>query len=151
MMALTSLLGGCVPVPILPSDRFLITDERIRSIQPGQTTRTDVLLMLADPYSRGEQDTSFVYRWVKGGGGVGGLLGLPGAVAAGHYVTERCHDLAIQFDGAGRVARLKVFEGKALGRSDFGLARGDSSSARGNTHCDPGLADAVESWLKETP
>lgn len=150
-VALVLALAGCIAVPVPPSARFVVPDERLRAIQAGQTTRTDVLLMLADPHARGERDAHFVYRWVEGEGGVGYLFGYPGPIGGGSYVTERCHDLVIQFDAGGRVARSTVFVGAPVPRSRFGVGRGGEVERRDDIRCDPQLDAAVASWLKQGP
>lgn len=150
-LALAVALSACVmPVPITSSERFVVTEENLRAIQPGVSTRADVLLMLADPDKRGQDDAYFIYRWLKASGGMGYVVAIPYPVSGGSNVTESCHDLVIRFGADGRVSRSGVFDGKGLDRPDFSLRRSAIRARR--THavtCDPELPKAAEDWLKE--
>jgi outer membrane protein assembly factor BamE (lipoprotein component of BamABCDE complex) len=48
---------------ILTSEGGIITDKLITSLKEGETTREDVLLLLGEPFQRGEQDRYFIYYW----------------------------------------------------------------------------------------
>jgi len=65
LVTLTTLgSSGCIIIPT-PSHGGvgLITKETIESIEPGKTTRADILLRLGDPAERLEEDRLFKYTW----------------------------------------------------------------------------------------
>jgi hypothetical protein len=151
-VALTAALSGCIaPLPITARERYLIPEESLRAIHPGQSTREDILLMFADPDTRGDRDAYFIYQWVKASGGIGFVVAVPYPVAGGSNVAESCHNLVIEFGADGRVTRSRVFDGKALDKPDVSLGqRIRRTRSSGSIKCDPELARAVAAWLKET-
>ena len=144
------LLSACVVIPIPNPNDFVgthkgVPDSVVRGIQPGTTTRADILLQLSEPWIRGTDDGYFVYSWVEslGGGGavaalliypVGGLVG--GVVDAGF----KCHCLVIQFSDLGRVERITVFSeaGAAVDMTVFPCP-------------DEEMLDAIQQWLAQSP
>ena len=143
------LLTGC-PVPIPGSVRGEIRDETIRRIEPGATTRADVLLLLGDPDQRMENDSAFAFSWWQGYGGaifIGPFRGYPGGATAG----EGCHALAIQFTSDGTVARTNVFHGRTSvsGAAWFFPGVGTESGS-GTRICTPyEFSDEIKAWLDE--
>jgi len=102
LLVLTGVgLGGCILIPT-PSvvGYSVITDKTIESLEPGKTTRADVLLKLGEPGERLEDDRIFVYHWEQVAGfGIG-----PTALTNDHY-------LALEFGPDKRLKRVKEFSG----------------------------------------
>lgn len=69
------LLQACFYVPTaehgLMAGRAMIRDNDIESLEPGVTTRTDVLLAFGSPSERLDDDRIYCYDWVR----VQGLIG----------------------------------------------------------------------------
>jgi len=105
LLVLTGVgLGGCILIPT-PSvvGYSVITDKTIESLEPGKTTRADVLLKLGEPGERLENDRIFVYHWEQVAGfGIG-----PTALTNDHY-------LALEFGPDKRLKRVKEFSGDWL-------------------------------------
>jgi hypothetical protein len=101
------LLGGCIPLPILPHDTVLrtnITGKLTPDIVAGQTTRADLLLALGEPDGAGPHDAWLAWTAGRSTGGVAGLFGGPGGgagIIGFHGVQYR--RLLARFDTAGRV------------------------------------------------
>ena len=109
LLVLTGVgLSGCVLIPT-PSvvGYSVITDKTIESLEPGKTTRADVLLKLGEPGERMEDDRIFVYHWeqVTGFGMVPTALG--GTITNDHY-------LGLEFGPNNRLKRVKEFSGDWL-------------------------------------
>lgn len=144
------LLGACVVIPMPNPNDFVgthkgVPDSVVRGIQPGTTTRADILLQLSEPWIRGTGDGYFVYSWVEslgGGGAVAALLIYPvGGLVGGVVETGlKCHCLVIQFSDLGQVERLTVLsdEGTAVDVTVFPC---------------PGkrLQEAIQQWLAQSP
>ena len=97
-------LSGCFLIPT-PSvvGYSVITDKSIESLEPGKTTRADVLLKLGEPGERLEGDRIFVYHWVH----VTGFGVMPtdmGTITHDHY-------LGLEFGPDNRLKRVKEFSG----------------------------------------
>ena len=62
-------LIGCLYIPMaehgLLSGRAMIRQADIDALEPGKTTRADVLLKFGDPAERFDDDEYFCYRWVR--------------------------------------------------------------------------------------
>ncbi len=109
LLVLTGVgLSGCILIPT-PSvvDYSVITNKTIESLEPGKTTRADVLLKLGEPGERLEDDRIFVYHWkqVAGFGMVPTALG--GSMTNDHY-------LSLEFGPDNRLKRVKEFSGDWL-------------------------------------
>jgi hypothetical protein len=102
LLVLTGVgLGGCILIPT-PSvvGYSVITDKTIESLEPGKTTRADVLLKLGEPGERLENDRIFVYHWEQVAGfGIG-----PTSLTNDHY-------LGLEFGPDKRLKRVKEFSG----------------------------------------
>ena len=102
LLVLTGVgLGGCILIPT-PSvvGYSVITDKTIESLEPGKTTRADVLLKLGEPGERLEDDRIFVYHWEQVAGfGIG-----PTSLTNNHY-------LSLEFGPDKRLKRVKEFSG----------------------------------------
>jgi len=106
------LLAACVVIPTeFVGTHKGVPDAVVRGIQPGTTTRADILLQLSEPWTRGTGDGYFVYSWVEslgGGAAVGGVFPIVGLVGGVVETGFRCHCLAIQFGDLGQVERVTV-------------------------------------------
>lgn len=100
-----ALAAGCIIVPTPPIAVDGIPQARIDALEPGVTTRADVLLAFGDPTLRLENDRYFAYDWgvVRFAGAVGGF---PQAYP---FAIPDSHRLAIEFSEDGRILRLKLF------------------------------------------
>jgi len=142
-------LSGCVPIPYGPIAYNRITEESIQAIHSKTSTRADVLLTLADPTVRGEQDGYFIYDWAQGHGGlvlvfVGGYGAGAAAIAAG---ASSCNSLVVKFTPDGHVDRVKQFLGKSKSVADFGV---ETDPPGRNSKCgDPEMQEAIDAWLRE--
>ena len=132
-LAATVQTACVVPVPPLGAAHE-VTEQSIAEIKPGISTRADVLLLLADPPIRGEEDRYFVYFWERTRGGVLVIFYMPIFSA----VARSCHWLALAFAPDGVVAKLRMFHGDAQlnPASDFCSA-------------DSPLKTQLETWLAE--
>lgn len=92
-----------MPIPPIGVDE--ITPETLGRLQPGKTTRVDVLMSLGDPTRRLEADRFFVYDWSEKHWML--VIGAPLRGAVGTFGDT--HRLAIEFSESGRIARLKQF------------------------------------------
>jgi outer membrane protein assembly factor BamE (lipoprotein component of BamABCDE complex) len=81
-----------------------ITNKTIESLEPGKTTRADVLLKLGEPGERLKNDRIFVYHWqqVASFGMIPTALG--GSMTNDHY-------LAFEFGPDNQLKRVKEFSG----------------------------------------
>ena len=99
------VLSGCVLIPT-PSvvGHSVIPDKTVESLEPGKTTRADVLLKLGEPSERLENDRVFVYHW-KQEAGIGMIpTALGGTITNDHY-------LGLEFGADNRLKRVKEFGG----------------------------------------
>lgn len=114
---LLTSIAGCILVPTPPIGINEIPAEQLKAVQPGRTTRTDVLMALGVPDERLREDRVFIYRWnrLRAVGGIGGAgAGVPIAI-------DDRFAFAIEFDREGRVIRAGDFS--AFRDEDFRLAR----------------------------
>ncbi len=98
-------LGGCILIPTPSVVGYSeITNKTIESLEPGKTTRADVLLILGEPGERLENDRIFVYHWkqVAGFGMIPTALG--GSMTNDHY-------LALEFGSDNRLKQVKEISG----------------------------------------
>lgn len=142
-------LSGCFPIPYGPIAYNKIPEESIQAIHSKTSTRADVLLTLADPTVRGEQDGYFVYDWAQGHGGVvlafvGGYGSGGAAIAVG---ASSCNSLVIKFTPDGHVDRVKQFLGKSKSATGLGV---EVDAPGRNIRCgDPEMQEAIDAWLRE--
>ncbi|HMK14382.1 MAG TPA: hypothetical protein VK460_05155 [Burkholderiales bacterium] len=105
LLVLTGVeLGGCmfIPTPSV-SGYSVITDKTINSLEPGKTTRADILLKLGEPGERLGDDRIFVYHWEQ----VAGIGMVPTSLTNDHY-------LALEIGPDNRLKRVKEFSGDWL-------------------------------------
>lgn len=104
-----AVISSCVYIPtpehFLVSERAVISNKAIKSLEPGKTTRAEVLLLFGDPTSRYDQDRFFVYSWEL----IHGYLlvyqvGLAGGGTKLHY-------LCCEFTPENLLRRFKHFKG----------------------------------------
>jgi outer membrane protein assembly factor BamE (lipoprotein component of BamABCDE complex) len=105
-MALCLLLNtGCLYIPLpehaatgaRSTGSSKVTPEIVSSLQPGRSTRTDVLLLLGKPEERHEADRFLIYRWSAVTGMV--AVGVPGGGGATDVVTDYAYCLEFSEDG----------------------------------------------------
>lgn len=104
LLVLTGVvLSGCIliPTPSVAGYR-VIPDKTIESLEPGKTTRADVLLKLGEPGERLEDDRIFVYHWEQ----VAGFGMIP--TALGGSITNDYY-LGLEFGPDNRLKRVKEF------------------------------------------
>jgi hypothetical protein len=149
LLGLCAALVACVPIPIAGSASREIPEAARVTIEPGRTTRADVLLTLAEPDVRGDDDRYFLYATSQSRGGVVLVmvlpyLPLPVAAVSG----ESCAYLAIVFDAKGTVARVRGFQGEthAEGRT---ILDASGIEAIGTCRTDARLRQAIQDWLAE--
>ena len=143
-------LSGCLPIPYPPYAENRISEETLQAIQPRLSTRSDVLLLLADPTVRGKEDAYFVYEWMQGHGGLifvaaAGYTGVPVADVG----SGSCNRFAIKFAPDGRVERTRQFLGKA---KVAGTTLLDKNAKLIDSACsDPDLSAAIDAWVEMEP
>lgn len=151
LLAASTLVVGCVPVPIAPMSHREITDESLRQLQPMISTRADVLLALGDPTVRGQgefDDSYFIYDWGRFHGGlVLVLVGYNAIVPAGGVGSGSCNSLAIQFTTNGNVARIGRFAGKAEVSGGLVVDLKEPNQSDGSCD-DAALREAIRAWLE---
>src|SRR5271168_2510161 len=118
------ILHGCLilPIPVprssgpVAGSRAEVSKTLPEQVKAGETTRTDVLLLLGEPDGRGDLDRWFTYGSRVGRGGVGWeLLWMvgPGYGGTGGTIKlddwEKVRRATIQFNAAGVVSQV-VFE-----------------------------------------
>jgi hypothetical protein len=144
LIGLVALATGCIPIPVPGWSSGEIPSDSVRAIEPWKTTRTDVLLMLADPEERLMSDDCFIYRWEENRGGVMIFAGVPMAVPVAGMKGDACHKLVIQFAPSGYVAKVRVFEGNTSITGWFMGAEGPSTG----TCSDPELSRRIKEWVE---
>jgi hypothetical protein len=151
LLAASSLVAGCLPVPITPMMFGEITQESLQALQPMSSTRADVLLALGDPTVRGQadfEDSYFIYDWGRFHGGVVlVLVGYNAILPAGGVGSGSCRSVAIQFTESGHVARIGRFSGEAEVSSGLMIDFKIPSSPDGSCD-DAALREAIRTWLE---
>jgi len=96
------------------------SQDLVLRIEPGVTTRTDVLMTLGEPDRRLEEDRYFVYEWSR-------THAIVGVVVAGGYQADVLgaalgdrKALALEFGPDARVTRVKTFTRGMRGAKDMG-------------------------------
>jgi hypothetical protein len=139
---LTPLLISCVvPYPIPEWTYKEVPDSIVRGIQPGTTSRADILLRLSEPWIRGAGDGYFVYSWLESLGGLGVALnpGVPIPFVAGTQM--RCHCLVIQFGDDGRVERVTTLDATGTAWQDMYAFPCPGEQ----------MKEAIQQWLAQSP
>jgi hypothetical protein len=129
-----------VPVAAVYGD---ISEECIAAIKPGVSTRADVVLSLADPATRGDQDGHFIYSWERLHGAA--IVAFPYPIAGGS--GQSCHCLVVRFAPNGYVTARRVFDGDVRLAGTTIL---DSDPDPGGCTRDQDLRRRIEQWLSET-
>ena len=140
LLALASVMNACV-LPLPAETMYSVTEQSVGAIKAGTWTRADVLLSLADPSYRGEQDGYFVYEWEKEHGGFAVLFIflIPLAVVDG----VSCQSLVIRFSPDGTVAGVKRFDGETE------LVMLPFWNTGWSCKSDTALAARIAAWLAE--
>ncbi len=110
-----AVISSCVYIPtpehLLLSERAVISNKAIKSLEPGKTTRAEVLLLFGDPTSRYDQDRFFVYSWRL----IHGYFIWAIAPGAGDVLpTTNLHYLCFEFTTDNLLRRFKHFKGGSL-------------------------------------
>lgn len=138
------LLSGCAVVPVGSVSEAPyrgIPDSVIREIQPGTTTRSDILLQLSEPWIQGPSDGYFVYSWLQVRRRQSLFVVVPLDFGVAPFVEGlECHCLVVQFGDDGSVRRVTTFS--------------ETSTARDMSRypC-PGeqMQDQIFYWLAQAP
>lgn len=107
LLAAGALLGstGCLVWPFptgdLLSGRGRILPEYASPLEPGQTTREDVLLRLGEPDVVLDGGSVFIYQWTE----VRGFVTFGGHGTAVAIPIPGHRDLRLEFDAQGRLTR----------------------------------------------
>jgi outer membrane protein assembly factor BamE (lipoprotein component of BamABCDE complex) len=152
ILAVSTLVAGCLPIPIAPMSSSEITEDSLRAIQPMTSTRADVLLALGDPTIRGQEDFAdsyFVYDWGRFHGGmVFVLVGYTSMLPAAGVGSGSCNSVAIRFTPDGHVERIGRFSGKA--ETSGGLVIDTKEPSQPDGSCDDAaVRQAIKAWLEE--
>lgn len=117
LVALTLAAGCILPIPTKrhtpkhSSTRGEIGQQVLAVLQPGATTREGVLWEFGEPDAVSADERFFLYRWITVGGylawAVGGGYSAVGAV---NEMGVRRHDMVLQFDEQGVLARFGELE-----------------------------------------
>lgn len=124
-------VSGCpfvLPTPGVQS--HAPSPEAVLRIEPGVTTRIDVLMTLGEPDRRVEEDRYFVYEWSETHAVVGVIVG--GGYQAGVLGTAELGDrnaLALEFGPDARVTRVKTFSMSMQGGQGRGRRAGHDGTA----------------------
>ena len=98
--------SSCVYVPLpahdLTSQKGVIDDELIESLEPGETTREDLLLLLGAPDTQYEHDRYFIYEWEATEGA------FVAAGGGGDFIVN-AHYFCVEFDEDNRIKRFGHF------------------------------------------
>ncbi|RMF21982.1 MAG: hypothetical protein D6760_08375 [Deltaproteobacteria bacterium] len=107
-------IAGCVVVPVITPEHGLLAGhgaieqaEAVR-LEPGETTREDVLLRFGEPSASLDGDRVFVYHWQTALGYVLWLVGGPGQAAGGAAPIARDRVLLLEFGDDGILLRRKL-------------------------------------------
>lgn len=140
-------LGACAPIPIPGYVSGGIPAATQTAITPGASTRADVLLLLAEPAERGEDDRYFLYSSSRTHGTLLFVALLYYPLPVGEISGHSCFHLAIVFDASGTVSKVRAFHGKTQPQSSTLL---DWDSGRPSVcGTDAELRQAVTAWLAE--
>jgi len=137
------LLNACVVIPTdFVGTHKGVPESVVRAIEPGTTTRADILLQLSEPWIRGKGDGYFVYSWVEslGGGATVGAVSPVGLVGGVVETSFRCHCLVVQFSALGQVERITTLTdaGTAVDMTVFPCP-------------DERVQEAIQQWLAKSP
>jgi len=107
LLLLTTVVGGCL---YIPTPRYgggaghQISDYSIKALEPGTTSRADVLLSLGEPMGRYEDDRFFFYTWEVGKGIL--IVAWPGGGAGKPIFDEQM--LALEFGADKRLIQVNL-------------------------------------------
>jgi len=147
LLGLCAALVACVPLPIAGSASREIPEATRVTIKPGTSTRADVLLALAEPDVRGNDDRYFQYSTSQSRGGVVFILVLPYLPLPVTSVSgESCACLVIVFDANGTVARMRGFQGETHSE---GWTILEGTRSIGTCSTDARLSKEIQDWLAE--
>jgi outer membrane protein assembly factor BamE (lipoprotein component of BamABCDE complex) len=121
LFAVSILLAGCIIIPVptpehsTASSRAFIEAEEIARIQPGKTTREEILLRYGAPDAALKNQQLFVYSWDRIAAYLLVAWGAPEYGGGGETVpVGREHTLFIEFDEDNIVRRVALKEGTSL-------------------------------------
>ena len=147
LLSLCAALVACVPLPIAGGASREIPEATRVTIKPGTSTRADVLLALAEPDVRGDDDRYFQYATSQSRGGVVFILILPYLPLPVTSVSgESCACLVIVFDANGTVARMRGFQGETHSE---GWTILEGTRSIGTCSTDARLSKEIQDWLAE--
>ena len=111
------LLAGCIiPVPTIPHGFGVVPDkEAFESLQSGQATRADVLLLLGEANHRLSDDRFLMYEWKVAYGYI--IAGLPYGPAIAFPVGAP-HYLCLEFGPDSSLVRREHLMGSFFGKLD---------------------------------
>lgn len=116
MAALGLVATGCVYIPTPAHDllagRGMIEKSRTADLQPGTSTREEILLRFGEPDATLRRQRVFVYRWTR----IQGYLIVAGGNSGDVFPVGKTTLLLFQFDDAGRLERY-AFTGVGLSPS----------------------------------
>jgi hypothetical protein len=147
LLSLCAVLVACVPFPLGSSASREIPEATRLTITPGKSTRADVLLALAEPDVRGNDDRYFQYSTSQSRGGVVLILVLPYLPLPVTSVSgETCACLVIVFDPDGTVAKMRGFQGETHAE---GWTILEGTRTIGSCGTDAKLSKEIQDWLAE--
>jgi hypothetical protein len=109
-------ISSCFYVPLpahdLKSDKGVISEELIKSLKPGETTREDLLLLVGAPDTQYEQDRYFIYEWEA-------TESLVGVAGVGGELLVIAHYFCVEFDENNLIKRFAHFKSDGLFKSKY--------------------------------
>ncbi len=105
LIIMMAVVSGCAYVPLHVSEQTKISKRATNFLEPGKTTRAEVLLQFGDPSSRFEKDCFFLYVWELHGYF---LLVIPWLDANVQYV-EHYNSICLEFTPDNLLRRFKFF------------------------------------------
>ena len=91
-----------LPTHDLISQKGVIDDELIKSLEPGETTREDLLLLVGAPEYQLEQERYFIYEWEVHESAI--------IVPGGGREIVIAHYFCVEFDEENRIKRFAHFK-----------------------------------------
>jgi len=117
LLATTGLLSGCLVVPhkatLLHGTE--VPEAATRTLQPGTTSREDVLHLLGRPTTMEDGERFFFYHWTMSSVLI--VAGGEGGAGGGEIPTQR-RFVCLEFDPAGRLVRWARVADGALFKSE---------------------------------
>jgi len=111
-------IHSCFPLPSynLRTEGGVISQELIKSLKQGETTREDLLLLLGEPDERGRQDRYFIYNWIVSEGAEFVDASKP------NFDILVIHYFCVEFNEDNRIKRLKHINSGFFDPTGFGNA-----------------------------